>query len=175
MVGYFWNESDSTRGRRTLTDTIMRNFSATEIHYPGFPMWIYGKDDDSLVRGGKFVVYADSAPVAPTAALATSQPGNGIIKIQWQNLDAKDDSLTQFAIVLGTSPSTLNDTLVNFTTAKDNLFTKANGKFVYQFNPNDSTRPIKYNADFYFRVVARDARKSVSVQGNSYTPVAYPY
>jgi hypothetical protein len=151
VVNYYWNEADSTLGRKTMTDTIMRNFSITEIRYPGFPMWIYGRDDDSLIAGGRFVVFADSAPPTP-------QPFNPIanadstVTLRWANYDIKDgkDS-TSFQIYIGyngTAPATL---LINQKGAK---FGWDRNRYLYSFKPTQQA--------FSWKIRTTDARQSVS-------------
>ena len=98
IVYYYWNESGPSLGRRTTTDTIMRNFSAGDMVVP-FDMWIYGKDDDSLVRGGKFLVFADSAPPRPASLISSSVSDSTIFK--WEKVaDNKDGQKTQIQIYI---------------------------------------------------------------------------
>jgi hypothetical protein len=65
---FYWSEDgsfDSTTAIKTADSNRTRTFSQLEL-LGGIPTWVYGRDDDGLVRGGDFIVYADSAPPAPT-------------------------------------------------------------------------------------------------------------
>ncbi|MDD5672574.1 MAG: hypothetical protein PHC61_00300 [Chitinivibrionales bacterium] len=136
--------------------------------------YVFGKDDDGFLRGNKsgnaFVVFADSAPPAPSVTF--TQPGAGIVLLKWKNMDVKDDSATQYAIVLGTTANTLTDTLITFTPGKDAAFGKASGWFTKQFNPQIDKG---YTTDFYFMVISKDARGTKSKSnGGLGTLISYP-
>jgi hypothetical protein len=146
IVNYYWNEADSTLGRTTSTDTILRNFSILEMNH-GLPMWIYGRDNDGLLRGRKFVVFADSAPQEPSLGSATISRDS--VQFVWQNADVKDGDSTQFQILFDTNnpPSTI---VKPFGTCK-----KQGGLFYYWHHPAAS-------GIYRFKVIARDARGTIS-------------
>jgi hypothetical protein len=174
IVSYYWNDQQGWQDSASSDSSHAYQFRVGDINHALALPFVFGvRDDDQILRQKNFVVFADSVPPAPL--VATSQPGLPNIKVQWQGMDVKDDSLTQYAIVLGTSSTTLNDTLVNYTPGNNSIFGKSAGWFTYQFNPNNPARTPQYAGNFYLRVLSRDARGSVSVQGNSYTFVVYPY
>ena len=159
--------------KKTNIDSSSWSFGQSKMNR-GTPFIIYTLDDDGLLRGNsnkdslgnpkKFVVFADSAPKKPDVAY--SQPGGGLVQLKWKNLDVKDDSLTQFAITLGTSDIGCNDTLISWTAANNATFQKSGGWMTYTFNPNDLARTPHYATDFYFMVIARDARGTKSRSNN---------
>jgi hypothetical protein len=159
IVNYYWNEAGATLGRMTATDTIMRNFSILEMNN-GLPMWIYGRDNDSLTRGGKFVMFADSVPPAP---IFTVDKPTGQIRIGWIGKDAKDGNGTMFKILLkqGSAPSS-SDILIDFTSGTS-LSPGLNGyDFSYTFIPSGG------NGTYYYQVIAKDARGSTSSNSASF-------
>jgi len=154
--------------RKANTDTVMWYLSATGTPNQMKQFWIAALDDDGLVRGRTsgtpWVVFADSAPKKPDVTF--DKPGGGNVTLKWKNLDAKDDSLTQFSIVLGTSETACNDTLVSWTAANNAIFQKSSGWMTYTFNPGDTGRTPHYSTDFYFMVISRDARGTKSRSNN---------
>jgi len=128
-------------------------------------MAVFGKDDDGNVAGDTFYLLPDSPP--PT----TSQPGMPNVRLAWFGLNARDDSLTQFAVVIDTMQSgAYRDTVVNFTPANSGVFGKLSGFITCTLNP----QPIVGSRNFYFKVIARDARGSMPSTINP-SLVMYPY
>jgi hypothetical protein len=156
IANYYWNETSSSLGRMTTSDTIMRNVSASELIVP-FNMWIYCRDDDSLLRGGKFVVFADSVPPAPQVSHIA---GTDSITIYWSGKDAKDGDSTQYRILLkegGEPDSTvpadiLSDWKRGYKASDDSHYA-----YMIKFKVAHSVN------NYYYQVHARDARGSVTV------------
>jgi hypothetical protein len=163
---YFWDfYNDGSLNATTTTTTTTNGFAPNTAN----ALRVYCKDDDSLASAPLIcVVYPDAPP--PTTTTTTSQPGYPNVRLAWFGLDAHDDSLTQFAVVVGASAGAVTDTVVNFTAAKSAVFGKGGGLITYTFNPQ--TRGISSN--FYFKIIARDARGSMPM---SISPafVTYPY
>jgi hypothetical protein len=148
---YYWNEADSTLGRQTATDTIMRNFSVLEINR-GFPMWIYGRDDDGLTRGGKFIVFADSAPPAPVFLNPPLGDMTGLT-LRWINDDVKDKDETYFQIMIGYGAGALPTTILQpYKQGKDHI--RSGSEYRFTFTPSSPSFSIK--------IVAKDARGTTS-------------
>jgi hypothetical protein len=157
MANYFWNEAGPSLGRSTTTDTIQRNFGANEVN-SGFSYWIYGRDDDGFTRGGKFVVYADSAPPKPETY---PDPAVDSVTIYWKGKDAKEGNQTEYLILLreNADPDTLNSAdiisnwRIGYSISDDNTY-----DFMYRFKMVDNVP----NKMFRYRVLARDKRLSIS-------------
>jgi hypothetical protein len=168
-VRFYWNDNQGWTDTTTI-DSASYQFRLADINH-ATRFTIGAKDDDSLLTQKDFWVIADSAPPAPSATFM--EPGNAQVQIKFKNLDVIDDSLTNFAIVLGSSANNLSDTLVNFTQAKASTFVKASGWFTYTFDPSATKG---YTTDFYFMVIARDSRGSISrSNGGLGMLVSYPY
>jgi hypothetical protein len=155
----FWSGNPSPLGRATSTDTIMRNFSAGDLIVP-FNMYIYGRDDDSLVRGGRFVVFADSAP--PMVTFLDRETAQDSIVFKWENLHDTHDGVktkVQIYIKQGTAGEPnipLFDTL--------NLPSLDDPRFRSQLVGGIPCYTYKYKCPFQgagrWRVVLQDARGS---------------
>jgi hypothetical protein len=156
ISNYYWNEASASLGRMTTTDTIMRTFGALEVNH-GLNYWIYGRDDDSLLGGGKFVVFADSVPPAPQVSHIA---GTDSITIYWSGKDAKDGDSTQYRILLkegGEPDSTvpadiLSDWKRGYKASDDSHYA-----YMIKFKVAHSVN------NYYYQVHARDARGSVTV------------
>ena len=159
---FYWSEDgsfDSTTAIKTADSNRTRTFSQLEL-LGGIPTWVYGRDDDGLVRGGNFIVYADSAPPAP---VTTVDKPTGQIKIGWIGKDVKDGNGTMYKILLkqGSAPSS-TDVLIDFTSGTS-LSPGLNGyDFSYTFIPSGG------NGTYYYQVIAKDARGSTSFNSASF-------
>jgi hypothetical protein len=110
--------------------------------------YIWVKDDDGLISGGKFFVSADSAPPEPTLGNVTIQGDS--VKLAWENSDLKDGDLTLFQIQCDTNSSPV--TIVKaFGTCR-----KSGTEFYYWYHP-----PL--SGKFRWKITAKDARGSSSV------------
>jgi hypothetical protein len=127
-------------------------------------MWIYGRDDDQLIGGGKFIVYADSAPPAPDIVAAN---GDGGVKIMWSGKDVKDSNATLYRILLkqGSSP-TNTDILQDFKAGT--LYSAGDAGYQFKFPYIGGTIGLSYK----YKVIAKDARGSetISVEGTFIYP-----
>jgi hypothetical protein len=157
ITNFFWNEAGPTLGRMTATDTIMRNIGLNDIN-ASFPMWIYGRDDDGLTRGGRFMVFADSAPPNITVY---ALPNADSITIYWSGKDTRDGNQTEYLILLreNTNPDTsrAEDILSNWKTGH-RVSDDISYDFMYRFKMVDNVP----NKVFRYRVLARDKRLAIS-------------
>ena len=164
IVNYYWNEAGATLGRMTATDTIMRSFSQAEMQYP-LPIWIYGRDNDSLTRGGKFIMFADSVPPAPVINAVTAVDS---ITIYFKNKDAKDGNLTQYRVLMhdGSEPDSTRpaDILSDWKSGYRIADNSPTFDFMIKFKLTANTPQHLY----YYQVHARDARGSVSPSTNGH-------
>jgi hypothetical protein len=142
IVRYYWDERvafDSTTlppERKTSDSLFSRTIGSVEVNQ-GWPIWIYARDDDNLVRGGRFTVYADGPPprcepVFPADESAVS----GIVQFKWKRFDAHDKSDTEFRVMYykGTAqPVAVNGMdftkgiSLNYTAADSSFSTAATG------------------------------------------------
>jgi len=137
-----------------------------------FDLKVWCQDDDSLESEPLICkVFADEPPVKPQAGVSLSQPGMPDVKIEFRNLDVKDDSLTQFIILIGTSETELTDTVLTDTPANSELISKDGSWMNYTFNPQD----FGYTSDFYYMVIAKDARGSTVKCNENGLSIRYPY
>ena len=159
---YYWSEAgsfDSNSATKTNDSLYLRLIGINDVNH-AFPIWAYGRDDDGLMRGGKFVVFADSAPPAP---IFTVDKPTGQIRIGWIGKDVKDGNGTMFKILLkqGSAPSS-SDILIDFTSGTS-LSPGLNGyDFSYTFTPSGG------NGTYYYQVIAKDARGSTSFNSASF-------
>jgi len=112
------------------------------------------RDTDGLMAKNSFQIYADSAPPAPVTTVAKV---GGQIQIGWLGKDTKDGNGTLFEILLknGSAPA-LMDTLIGFRSGTT-LSPGLDGyDFSYTFTPSGGA------GTYYYQVVAKDARGSVS-------------
>jgi hypothetical protein len=146
---YIWNFNstiDSSAQFVTTDSQYTKIFTQIEMNQAQ-NIWIYGRDDDGLLRGGEFVFFADSAP--PEPSLGSPGISGDSVQFVWQNADAKDGDSTQFQILFDTSnpPTTV---VKPFGTCK-----KLGGLFYYWYHPAAS-------GIYRFKVIARDARGTTS-------------
>jgi hypothetical protein len=161
ILQYYWSEetafdSNSVNIHKTTDSLYTRSFSATEIRYPGFPMWIYGRDNDGLVRGRQFTVFADSAPPVPVVTFAISSSG-GVIN--WRGKDSKDSNQTQYEVLLKkgtTDPVEPTDVISQFK-AGASYSAATIGGFDFSYS-----LPTQGSGEYHCQVIAKDARGSVS-------------
>jgi hypothetical protein len=112
-VRYYWSEEssfDSTSVNTVKTNDTARSrtIGTLEINH-GWTSWIYARDDDGLVRGRQFTIFADSAPPAPTF-FTFAQSSDSVI-LKWTAVqDAHDGLKTQVQIYIAqgttSTPST---------------------------------------------------------------------
>jgi hypothetical protein len=127
----------------------------------GWDSWIYARDDDQLVRGRKFTVYADSAPPKPSIL---NPPSGGLtsLTLRWINEDAKDLDGTLFQILIGYGVSVPATTILQAYQAGKN-YTRSGNEYRFTFTPTAN--------NFSIKVLSKDARGSISesdVQNYSY-------
>ncbi len=130
---------------------------------------VWGKDDDSInAIPLTFVVFPDEPPPEPD--ISFERLDSLQIKLVWRYEDTKDRQNTQYAITLGTSATNCTDTLVGFSKGTSSYFTKIGEFYSYTFKPADKG----YSTTFYFMVIARDERNSISKSGEKGLMVVYP-
>jgi hypothetical protein len=163
---YYWSEAgsfDSTTATKTNDSHYSRLIGINDVN-KGFPIWIYGRDDDQLMRGRQFVAFADSAPPTPDIVAAN---GDGGIKIMWSGKDTKDGTATLYQILLkqGASP-TATDILQAFKAGSTYSAGDAGYNFKLAFTSGTSGLTYKY------KVIAKDARGTISnsVEGSFIYP-----
>ena len=162
-MNWYWNSIASLTGATvTQKDSLSISFTGVNPFPIGIPQirYIYARDNDSLLRGGQFVVYADSAPPTP---LTTVDKPTGQIRIGWIGKDAKDGNGTLFKIIMkkGSAPA-ITDTLIDFTSGIS-LSPGLNGyDFSYTFIPSGG------NGTYYYQVIAKDARGATSFSSASF-------
>jgi hypothetical protein len=114
------------------------------------------------------VVFPDEPPPEPD--ISFERLDSLQIKLVWRYEDTKDRQNTQYAITLGTSATNCTDTLVGFSKGTSSYFTKIGEFYSYTFKPADKG----YSTTFYFMVIARDERNSISKSGEKGLMVVYP-
>jgi hypothetical protein len=174
---FYFNESadDTTlvgNAKQKDVDTIMRSFGINDIKLPhdATPFWIYGRDDDGLISGGKFNVSADSAPKAITASYSDAQH-----KFTWSGLDSKDSLATEFRILIkkeappdvsANSPDVAKDWTPGSAAAFN--YTPANNlPFSWTYTP--TLGPGLY----YWRIQSRDRRGTVTDRDVNYSTFSF--
>ncbi|NLG15951.1 MAG: hypothetical protein GX556_01315 [Fibrobacter sp.] len=130
---------------------------------------VRGIDDDMLIsKAFTFYAFADAPPPDTFKISYRYDPSTpSSFSIRWQGLDAKDDSLTSVLIISGLNLSELTDTITDGFEPAIN-FTPDLGYLSRTFNPQS----LGYNQEFYFKVVLRDARGSMSEKISM--PITYP-
>jgi hypothetical protein len=167
-VNWYWNSTNTLIGATiSQVDSVPIDILQGLSPFPigsGQARYIFARDNDSLIgkntTGNPFVVYADSAPPAPTISYSKV---NGQIQIGWLGKDAKDGNGTLFEILLkkGSAPAN-TDTLFNFKSGTT-LSPGLNGyDFSYTFGPSGGA------GTYYYQVVAKDARGSISYSTASF-------
>ena len=165
-VRYYWDWGANGTINATTTGAVTTYALGEGL---GRSLLIWCKDDDSLSSDSLLLyVYHDAPP--PVTVTNSSRPGMPNIRLAWYGLDVHDDSLTQFAVVVGASAGTINDTVVTFTEANNAAFEKIYGYLTYTFNPQ--TRGIQNI--FYYKIITRDSRGSMPANIPA-TMVIYPY
>jgi len=156
---FFGNQADTinstTKGQ---VDSSILNIDENNVNKPS-TRYIYVQDDDGLLRGGKFIVFADSTP--PNLVIVADKK-DSIITIAWSGKDVKDGNETQYAILLkaGSQP-VLSDTLFSFRPGSS--FSSGEeyfSDFRYDFTPNLSAQI------YHYKVVAKDARGSIVISND---------
>lgn len=159
---YIWNFTsalDSTTLYSTPDSQYTKLFTGNDIN-KSLDMWIYGRDDDGLMRGGHFVVFADSAP-RPIVGTYNS----AVHQFQWSGIDAIDSLSTMYRILvkkgtqLGASDTTAQFIAKDWTAGSDPAFsyTATNPlPFTWVFTPPQGS------GLYYFQIIARDKRGSIS-------------
>jgi hypothetical protein len=155
---FYWSEDgsfDSTTAIKTADSNRTRTFSQLEL-LGGIPTWVYGRDDDGLLRGGNFVVYADSAPPAPVVTFSISA-GGGVIN--WRGKDGKDGNQTKYEILLKkgtTDPVEPTDIISQYNAGANYAAATVGGfDFSYSFITQGS-------GEYHCQVIAKDARGTIS-------------
>jgi|GEM_PF-3947237 len=162
---YYWSNNPwPDSGTVTPGDSLEYEVNIGTLHI-GIPKYIHVRDDDGLVRGGRFVVFADSAPRAITAAYSDAQH-----KFSWSGLDAKDSLSTEYRILVkkGGAP----DTSANSTdVAKDWTPGSVFGytEPAYQGGPTFfwTYTPSQGNGKYFYQIIARDKRGTKSYSSNA--------
>ena len=95
---YYWSNNPwPDSGTVTTGDSLEYTVNILTLHQ-GLAQYIHVRDDDGLVRGGRFVVFADSAPPAPTF-FQNGQSGDSVVLKWGKRMDAKDGMQTRVQIV----------------------------------------------------------------------------
>jgi hypothetical protein len=124
-------------------------------------MWIYGRDNDGLLRGEKFIVFDDSAPSKPNIL---NPPSGGLISLtlRWINDDAKDLDATQFQVMIGYGSGVQPTTVLKAYQAGKN-YIRSGSEYRFTFTPTSNSFSVK--------ALSKDARGSISesdIQNYSY-------
>jgi len=95
---YFGQQENITLANKGKADSAVINIDENRIN-KGSTRYIWVKDDDGLVRGGRFVVFADSAPPRPTD-FNGMQPVSDSVVLKWNKVqDYKDGMQTKVQIL----------------------------------------------------------------------------
>lgn len=166
-VRYYWQDaampfdSNSTNPaldkEKTTTDSTSWPVRAGEAN-EGKMIWVYARDDDGLVRGGEFVVFADSVPPRPEAYT----PGivSDSVTIHWKGMDVCEGSETEYRIVWkADADPTIDDVVMDY--REGNTFENSGiGNYTYKVK-----LPIETpsgSGTIYYQVIARDKRLSTT-------------
>jgi hypothetical protein len=155
---YYWSEAgsfDSTTATKTNDSLYSRLIGINDVNH-AFPIWIYGRDNDGLVRGRQFIAFADSAPPAPVVTFSISA-GGGIIN--WRGKDAKDGNLTQYEILLkkGTTDPVEPTNIISQYNAGVNYAAATVGGFDFSYS-----FITQGTGEYHCQVIAKDARGTIS-------------
>jgi hypothetical protein len=155
---YIWNFTntiDSSAQFVTPDSQYTKLFTSLEINQAQ-NIWIYGRDDDGLLRGNKFVLFADSAPPAPVVTFSISA-GGGVIN--WRGKDVKDGNQTKYEILLKkgtTDPVEPTDIISQYNAGANYAAATVGGfDFSYSFITQGS-------GEYHCQVIAKDARGTIS-------------
>ena len=171
-VRYYINEGptfDSTGSSAQKTDD--GNFTwyvrAQDVNtYPPIQIQVRVLDDDGLIQGGTFWVFADSAP--PTPTVSHTAPSGDSITIYWKNKDIKDGDSTHYRVLLhqGTEPDpgSAQDIICNWKSGY-RVSDDAVYDWMYRFKMPDND-PKK---GYYYQVHSRDRRGTVTPSTSGHT------
>jgi len=164
-VRYYWQDAsvafDSTitdpaiDKAKTNIDSTTWPFRSGEAN-KGKALWIYGRDDDGLLRGGEFVIFADSAPPAPVVTFSIGSAG-GVIN--WRGKDAKDGNQTKYEILLkkGTIDPVEPADIISQYNAGANYSAATVGGFDFSYS-----FITQGTGEYHCQVIAKDARGTIS-------------
>lgn len=163
---FYWSWSGGIANAFDSTDIDNISYGVNNITiHNSVNMWIYGRDDDGLVSGGKFLIYADSVPLEVTGLNFAMTSGNDSVIVMWGlELDEIDGLDTEIKIMIKYSNVGDPDVVL-----KD--FMKAEN---YEVNQAGTKRLFKYEktqtGDVRWKVVLRDKRGSETAsEANSFT------
>jgi hypothetical protein len=158
---YFGQQENIATASKGKADSAVYNISSLTVN-KGSARYIWVKDDDGLLRGGRFVVFADSAPPAPTVGAVKAGDS---IRVEWFGHDKKDSCFTEFRILYKKSAvanpaPTLNevsDSLIGWNVGLSafNYDAPSQG-YSYTFKPTGGA------GYYFFQVIARDKRGTKS-------------
>ena len=145
-------------------DSLPTSVTSLNINKAIDERYIYGKDDDGLLRGNitgnKFVVFADEPPLKPDVYTAGLISGN--VTFYWSKKDAKDLDLTEYKIIIkrDVNPTDNDSVLVDF---KPGTQYTVSDLPAYDFKTTlPIVPPVSQHGQYKYQVIARDARLSTS-------------
>ena len=155
---FFGIDNTISTATKSTADSALLNIDHSRLHI-GVYRYIWVKDDDDLVRGGKFVVFADSAPPKPISLNAVMNAGSDSILFMWgMSLDNKDSLATKakIEICFGTEWTT-GTTIKDWTPASQFAIVNYGGdKRLFAFKKEQT-------GDILWRVTFMDARGTQSI------------
>ncbi len=158
VVNHYWsNNAWPDSGTVTEGDSLEYEVDGSRIN-TGVTRYIHARDDDGLLSGGRFVVFADSAPGAITASSDNVENGR---KFQWSGMDAKDSLDTEYLILVrkGEAPSLDNpeDVAKEWTPGREFDYDEEDVlPFSWTYTPDEN------GVIYYFQIISRDARGTMS-------------
>ncbi len=165
LLKYYWANTEwPDSGTVTSVDSLEYNVNVATIHN-GVPQYIWGRDDDGLRNGGRFVVFADSVPRQVTGLSATMNSGSDSVVLSWGlELDKKDSLETEVQLLIKYSNVGDPDVVLkDYTPAGQFELTQSGTKRSFKFSKVQSE-------DIRWRVVLRDKRGSETMsEVNSFT------
>jgi len=158
---YFGQTANMLTASKGKADSAIYNVSDLTVN-KGSARYVWIKDNDGLIRSGRFVVFADSAPRPITA---TSDAITGGRKFSWSGLDAVDSLATMYRILVKKgSQLAAGDTTASFIakdwTQGDDPSFGYNSADVFPFKWTYT--PTQGSGAYYFQIIARDKRGSIS-------------
>ncbi len=158
---FYWQETspfDTTSGSCVKTnDSTRTRIIGSPLVNVGWNSWIYGRDEDNILGGKQFIVYADSIPRQVTGLSADMQDGGDSVRLMWGlELDEKDNLETEVKLMIKYSNvGDPDSTLLDFTAAGDFGVTQIGSDWYRYFKfGKTQTGPALW------RVVLRDKRGS---------------
>jgi hypothetical protein len=155
---YYWNDNQGWVDSSSTDSSDSYQIRLSDMNNSLGTSFTFGvRDSKTLFTQANFVVYADSAPPAPTVYAVA---GTDSVTIYWKGKDMHDGNATQYKVLVNNGSATDTSQQQEILSAWKSGYSAASD--LVQYDYRFKFKVVHSSNLYFYEVLTRDARGSVS-------------